>query len=346
MKIRLVSFLTVAAITQTLAQDVEQIVIVGVVPSGASQELDKIPYPIQTSTAEDLRNIAALSLADFLAQSFSSISLNDVQSNPMQPDLQYRGFTASPLLGPAQGITVHQNGVRINEPLGDTVNWDLLPQSAIQSITLNGGANPLFGLNSLGGSLIIDMKDGFNFQEPNIKVSSGSFDRTTANIEIGGNNGQLGYYLNIDSFEEDGWRDHSNSAAINFYSSVGWRSDYTQLNLNYQYGDSELIGNGSSPIELLNMDRKAIFTGPDITNNHMTMISGNFAHEVNSTIRFNGNISYRKNKTNSFNGDGSEFSVCKLGNELILLEGLEEDKIEGLGLDGQDICENQYANLN
>ena len=346
MKIKLVSLLTAAAITQTFAQDVEQIVIVGVVPAGASQELDKIPYPIQTSSAENLRNIAALSLADFLAQSFSSISLNDVQSNPMQPDLQYRGFTASPLLGPAQGITVHQNGVRINEPLGDTVNWDLLPQSAIQRITLNGGANPLFGLNSLGGSLIIDMKDGFNFQEPNIKVSSGSFDRTTANIEIGGNNGQLGYYLNIDSFEEDGWRDHSNSDAINFYGSVGWRSDYTQLNLNYQHGDSELTGNGSSPIELLNMDRKAIFTGPDITNNSMTMISGDFAHEVNSTIRFNGNISYRKNKTNSFNGDGSEFSVCKLGNELILLEGLEEDKIEGLGLDGQDICENQYANLN
>ena len=346
MKIKLVSLLTAAAITQTFAQDVEQIVIVGVVPAGASQELDKIPYPIQTSTAEDLRNIAALSLADFLAQSFSSISLNDVQSNPMQPDLQYRGFTASPLLGPAQGITVHQNGVRINEPLGDTVNWDLLPQSAIQRITLNGGANPLFGLNSLGGSLVIDMKNGFNFQEPNIKVSSGSFGRTTANIEIGGNNGQLGYYLNIDSFEEDGWRDHSNSDAINFYGSVGWRSDYTQLNLNYQHGDSELTGNGSSPIELLNMDRKAIFTGPDITNNSMTMISGDFAHEVNSTIRFNGNISYRKNKTNSFNGDGSEFSVCKLGNELILLEGLEEDKIEGLGLDGQDICENQYANLN
>ena len=345
MKISLVAALTVTMTTQALAQDVEEIVVVGVVPVGASQDLGKVPYPIQAGNAADLENMQAVSIADFLKQSFSSISLNDAQNNPLQPDLQYRGFTASPLLGLAQGIAVYQNGVRINEPLGDAVNWDLLPQSAIGNIALSGGANPLFGLNSLGGSLAIDMKDGFNFDGSSIEVSAGSFGRTTANIEMGGNDGQFGYYINVESFDEDGWRDHSDSDALSFYGSVGWHSTSTQLNFNYQYGDSELIGFGSSPIELIKLDREAIFTGPDITENDMNMVSMDFSHQATSSISFGGNIFYRDNKTDSYNGDGSDFAVCEFGGTAMLLDGLEDDDLDTLGLDDDDICDSQYADL-
>jgi iron complex outermembrane receptor protein len=167
------------------AQTTEEIVVIGVVPFGAGIERGKVPFPVQTGSAEDLKSSNSQSLADFLKQSFTSVSLNDAQNNPLQPDLQYRGFTASPLLGLAQGLAVYQNGNRINEPLGDAVNWDLLPQSAIHSITLSGGSNPLFGQNSLGGSLAINMKNGFNFQDNNIEFSGGSFGRTRANAELG-----------------------------------------------------------------------------------------------------------------------------------------------------------------
>ncbi|MBC59165.1 MAG: hypothetical protein CMQ35_00910, partial [Gammaproteobacteria bacterium] len=346
MKIRLNLLLTFAAIAQAQAQDVEEIVIVGVVPAGSSIETNKLAYPVQTATAEDLENIAALSIADFLRQSFASISLNDAQNNPMQPDLQYRGFTASPLLGLAQGIAVYQNGVRINEPLGDTVNWDLMPQSAIQEISLGGGSNPLYGLNSLGGSLVIDMKDGFDFEGANLEVSAGSFGRRVSNIEFGGNDGQLAYYLNIEHFDEDGWRDNSESDALNIYASIGWRSDDTQINLNYQHGESELIGNGSSPIELIDLDREAIFTGPDITENDMNMVSFDFSHEVSSSISFSGNIFHRENDTDSFNGDGTEFGICEFGGIDTLIEGIEEDDLEELGLDDDDICKSQFGNVN
>ena len=346
MKIRLILLLTFAAIAQTQAQDVEEIVIVGVVPAGSSIETNKLAYPVQTATAEDLENIAALSIADFLRQSFASISLNDAQNNPMQPDLQYRGFTASPLLGLAQGISVYQNGVRINEPLGDTVNWDLIHQSAIREISLGGGSNPLYGLNSLGGSLVIDMKDGFDFEGANLEVSAGSFGRRVSNIEFGGNDGQLAYYLNIEHFDEDGWRDNSESDALNIYASIGWRSDDTQINLNYQHGESELIGNGSSPIELIDLDREAIFSGPDITENDMNMVSFDFSHEVSSSISFSGNIFHRENDTDSFNGDGTEFGICEFGGMDTLIEGIEEDDLEELGLDDDDICKSQFGNVN
>ena len=345
---RLVVSITLFAVFQAgaqmaHAQDPEEVLIIGVIPSGAGLDKSKIPFPVQNRNASDIENANPLNISDFLRQSFTSVSLNDAQNNPMQPDLQYRGFTASPLLGLAQGLAVYQNGARINEPLGDAVNWDLLPQSAVQSITLSGGANPLFGLNSLGGSLVIDMKDGFSSEGTNVEISSGSFGRTTANFETGGNNGSLAYYANLESFQEDGWRDQSESDALNFYGSVGWRDQSTQLNLNYQYGQSELIGNGAAPTELLALDREAIFTGPDITENDMQMISFDYQHDVSSDISFGGNFFYRKNKTKSFNGDGSEFAVCSLGGMPQLLDGIEGDDLEELGLDDDDICENQFA---
>lgn len=336
--------LAIAGLTTTvLAQDPEEIVVVGVVPAGSSLELSKLPYPVQTATADDLNNINGLSLADFMRQSFGSVSINDAQNNPMQRDLQYRGFTASPLLGLAQGLAVYQNGARINEPLGDAVNWDLLPQSAINQIRLSGGANPLYGLNSLGGSLVIDMKNGFNFQGTNVEVSAGSFGRTQSNFEIGGNDGTLGYYLNVEHFSEDGWRDQSDSDAINLYGSVGWRSEYSALNLNLQHGESDLIGNGASPIELIEISRAAIFTGPDVTENDMTMASLDFAHQVSSGVSFSGNFFWRENDTDSFNGDGTEFAVCEFAGGAGLIEGLEEDDVEELGIDDDELCEGQFA---
>lgn len=325
------------------AQLPDEIIVIGVVPSGAGIDKDKIPFPVQTANAAAFKNTNALSLADFMRQNFSSISLNDAQNNPLQADLQYRGFTASPLLGLAQGLAVYQNGARINEPLGDTVNWDLLPQSAIDGITLSGGANPLFGLNSLGGSLVVTMKDGFSFQGTEVEVSSGSFGRRTTSLETGYNDGSLAYYANVDYFEEDGWRDYSASDALNFYGSVGWRSDLTQLGLNYQYTDSELIGNGASPIELLQLDRTALFTGPDITANDMQMVSLDFSHTVSANTSFSGNLYFRRNQTNSFNGDLSEFAVCELQSGATVFEGLEADELDDIGLDADDICEAQFA---
>ncbi|MEX0619883.1 MAG: TonB-dependent receptor [Pseudohongiellaceae bacterium] len=330
-------------INLAIAQQPEQIVVVGVVPGGAGIDKAKIPFPVQTADAGDLQSSNTLSLADFMRRNFTSISVNDAQNNPLQSDMQYRGFTASPLLGLSQGLAVYQNGARINEPLGDTVNWDLLPQSAIEGIVLSGGANPLFGLNSLGGSLVVTMKDGFSFQDTEVEVSTGSFGRQMASLETGGSDGTLAYYANLDYFEEDGWRDNSASDALNFYGSFDWRSDSTQLGMHLQYTDSELIGNGASPAELLRLDREAIFTGLDITANDMQMFSIDFDHAVNEDVSFSGNLYYRRNKTNSFNGDLSEFAVCELQGGGTLLEGLEEDDLEELNLDDDDVCDGQYA---
>ena len=101
----------------------------------------------------------------------ASASLNAPTGNPYQPDLTFRGFTASSLLGTPQGLSVFQDGVRINEAFADVVNWDLLPRNAVASMQLLPGSNPVFGLNTLGGALTMAMKDGFAFPGGGASVS-------------------------------------------------------------------------------------------------------------------------------------------------------------------------------
>ena len=295
----------------TAQEAVEEILVIGVTPSrdGAGLPEDKIPYRVQSSSAEDIDRSQSLDISDFLRHNLASVTHNDAQNNPLQPDIQYRGFTASPLLGLSQGMSVYQNGVRINEPLGDTVNWDLLPESAIHSIDLIGGANPLFGLNTVGGALSVNMKDGFNSDGHSVEVYGGSFERIVTSAESGGNNGSIGYYANVSYFDEDGWRDESPSDALNLYGSLSYRTDRTRVNLNAQHGDSKLIGNGAIPAELLADDRDAIFTAPDITENDLIMVSLDGSHDFNDKVKLNVNFFYRENDGSSFNGDGSEFGL-------------------------------------
>ena len=112
---------------------VEVIEVVGATPLGGDLDANRIAANVQTASAAELRAQGALGLADFLKRCMGSVFVNDVQSNPLQPDVQYRGFVGSPLLGLPQGLAVYQDGVRVNEPFGDTVSWALIPESAIES---------------------------------------------------------------------------------------------------------------------------------------------------------------------------------------------------------------------
>src|SRR5262245_27331888 len=144
--------------------------IVVVAPYDAGVELERVPANVQSATAEDIDRMQSLDLTDFLNRDFGSVTINHAQNNPLQPDVNFRGFTASPLLGLSPGFTVYQNGVRINEPFGDTVNWDLIALSAVNSVQLLAGSNPVFGLNSLGGALSLEMKNGFDYDGTEAEV--------------------------------------------------------------------------------------------------------------------------------------------------------------------------------
>lgn len=136
--------------------------------------------------AAELRRSHATDLAAFLARRLASVHLNELQGNPFQPDLNFRGFTASPLLRTQQGLSVFLDGVRLNQPFGDVVSWDLVPKSAIAALTLVPGSNPLFGLNTLGGALAIETKDGLSHPGTSLQLLAGAQRRVAAGFETGG----------------------------------------------------------------------------------------------------------------------------------------------------------------
>ncbi len=107
---------------------------------GSDVARDQLPTPVQTASAKDLENSSALNLADLLNKRLNGIHINENQGNPFQPDINYRGYTASPLLGTPEGISVYMDGVRQNQPFGDIVAWDLIPRIAIAEVALMPGS--------------------------------------------------------------------------------------------------------------------------------------------------------------------------------------------------------------
>ena len=296
----------------------EEIVVVA--PYGARLSRERVAANVQSMTAEEIERSQSLDLTDLLNRNFGSISINHAQNNPLQPDVSFRGFTASPLLGLSPGLTVYQNGVRINEPFGDTVNWDLIPLSAVNEVQLFAGANPVFGLNTLGGALSLQMKNGFDYDKIGAEVYGGSFARRGALLQLGGNDGRWGYYGNVDYFEEDGWRDFSQSDALRFFGVLSLRGTDSSVDLSVALAETELRGNGSSPAELLAIDRSQVFTHPDLTENSLAQVILEGTRKLSNNIRIAGNAFYRDIGTDTFNGDGTMFEECDVDGEELLVE--------------------------
>jgi len=268
---------------------------------------EEIAAPVQTATAKDLQRTQAFDLTDFMNRNLAGVHVNDIQNNPLQADVSYRGFTASPLLGNPQGLSAYMDGVRMNQALGDQVSWDLIPRAAISSITLMPGSNPLFGLNTLGGALSIHTKNGRDYAGTSIQTTYGSYNRRIVEMEHGGHNDKgLDWFVIMNDFRESGWRDASPSKVQQFFGKLGWANSDTDIDLTYAFANNRLIGNGLAPVEFLRNDYKSIFTKPDITRNISQFFNLAASHELNDNLLFSGNVYYRGIGTATLNGDAND----------------------------------------
>jgi outer membrane receptor protein involved in Fe transport len=274
--------------------------------AGVGLPLEQIPSNVQVVKGEAMQEQRSLTIADYMNNNLVGVSINETQNNPYQPDVLFRGFTASPLLGTPQGLSIFQDGVRINEPFGDAVNWDLIPMNAIAGMNLMPGSNPVFGLNTLGGAIAITTKNGRTHQGGGIETSYGSWDRKTAAGEFGGvsKDGSVDYFIAGNYFDEDGWRDASPSKVKQIFSKLGWQNETSRLELSYTGADNNLIGNGLVQEELINeLGRKAINTSPDQTKNTLSFFNLNGSHWLSDSTQLTANTYYRKSKRSTLNGD-------------------------------------------
>jgi outer membrane receptor protein involved in Fe transport len=298
-------------VTLALGAPAYSVAVVGTAPlPGVDRSLDEIPAPVQAVTDRDIEQSHALDLSQFLNRRLNGVYLNEVQGNPVQPDLNYRGYTASPLLGTPQGVSIYMDGVRLNQPFGDVVSWDLIPLIAVGEVTLIPGSNPLFGLNTLGGALSIQTKDGRTKPGTAISFSGGSFGRLTGDFEHGGSNRHgLNWYLASNLLFEDGWRPTSPSNVRKFFGKLGWQGTRSVLGMTVSYANNSLNGNGLQEQTFLARDYSSVYTKPDVTANRSPLINLNGRHSLNNTVTVSGNIYYRYIRTNTLNGDINEDSL-------------------------------------
>lgn len=277
--------------------------VVGTTPlPGLDVPLGQAPYNVQSFPSRLISREHTPGVAQFLDWNANSISLSSPSGNDFQPDVSFRGFAASPLLGTPQGLSVFQDGVRINEAFADVVNWDLVPQNAIASMQLLPGSNPVFGLNTLGGALALSMKSGFRNPGAVAEAYGGSFGRAFAGASAGASGDALAGFVAGEALYDGGWRDHSQSRIGRMYARADWHDGPSEAYVAVTAGDSRLHGTQALPLSMLGNPRQP-YTWPDTTENRLAFVSGTASRQLDSGVAITANAYYRGLDTTSVNSN-------------------------------------------
>lgn len=292
-------------LTLALASQSFNVDVVSATPlAGTNLNTNQIAGPVQTANSSDIQNSGALNLGDFMNRRLNGVYLNEMQSNPFQPDVNYRGYTASPLLGTPEGLSVYVDGVRQNQPFGDVVSWDLIPKDAISEMTLVPGSDPLFGLNTLGGALSITTKNGVSNPGLSGDVLYGSSGRKSVDGEWGGGKATgFNWFLTGTGFHESGWRVDSPSDVRQGFARLGWRTTKTDLALTMSYAYNTLIGNGLQDYRLLDNNYASVYSIPDSTANRSPSFNFIAQHTFSDNLTFTGNAWFRNIRTESIDAN-------------------------------------------
>jgi iron complex outermembrane receptor protein len=293
--------------------ELEPIVVIGTTPvPGLRIDADKVPGNVQSLFSSDLAKDGTANLTGSMSNQLGSVNINDTLADPFQPDILYRGFEASPVLGTPQGLAVYQNGVRINEAFGDSVNWDLIPDIAINRVDIVSGS-PLFGLNALGGAISVTMRNGFTYQGVDGALSGGSFNQRTGSAEFGFNQGILGFYAAARVLDQDGWRLFSHDSIHEYYMDLSVHGDGPTVDLSYSRANNRLFGQGAAPVQSLAISRQNVFTGPQANSNNVDFVTLDASYEFTKTLGLQSVVYFRNYRQAISNGDNSDFTACTTG---------------------------------
>jgi iron complex outermembrane recepter protein len=299
------------------AVELPPVEVVGASPLlGSGVDRNTVPAETQVLNSSDLKREGTPDLLGSLNQQVSGVALDSASGNPFQPTFFYHGFAASPLQGTPQGLAVYVNGVRFNQPFGDTVDWDLIPNIAIDKVNIEG-SNPVFGLNALGGAVNVQLKNGFTYQGFEADISGGSFGQIQGEFQYGKQADNTSTYVAGTVLHQNGWRDLQSTNLQNIYGDVGWRSDRAELHLNITGSHSVLNGPGTSPVQLLAADPSAQFTAPNQTSNQYAAVNLSGTVDVTDTTSIQAATYYRYFLQRVANGNAPNDTPCNDGSGLL-----------------------------
>ena len=268
-----------------------------------------IPLNVQSAQADDMAQLHGQAITDLLQSSFQGVNVTQSQGNPWQGNLIFHGFTLSPLLGSPSGISVYFDGVRQNEPFAETMNWESVPDFAVRDVELVPGSNPLYGLNTLAGALLMTSKSGFTDAGGTADVSGGSWGRLQADADFGAHSRRMAIYVGAASDYERGWREYSPSRVQQAFVRGDWRPDEnTSLMLSYTGAIGRLSGTQSLPVEWIDTP-KAGFTWPDSFHNRLNAFTVQGTRQLGADWAVQANGYLRLSRSASFNSNTNDFAA-------------------------------------
>jgi len=291
---------------------------------GVGVPLSEVPSNAQTLRAGDIQAQSPTNMADLLNQNIGSVSVSNGAGNPYQNDVNYRGFQATSLLGAPVGLSVYLDGVRMNEPFGSVVNWDLMPMNAVSSVQVLPGSNPMFGLNTLGGALVVNTKNGKDNAGTSLGVQAGSFGRKAFKLETGWVDAERNtdHFLAGNWDQQDGFREHSGSEVRQFFGKARWRGEGNKLEASMALADTALSGTQSLPLDMMGNPRSA-YTWPDKIANKMGFLNLKGSRQLGENDRISGQIYYRKASAHNVNSNAELDDGC-----------FDETTVSGLAMSG------------
>ncbi len=273
-------------ITATRLKDVEQ-------------EASRIPSKVVVITKDDIERQGAKTVQDAL-QYQTGIVLYDQIGNEFQSTVDLRGFNGLPV----PGTTVFVDGVRVNEPDFNQVNFDFIPIEDVEKIEILYGPGTVYGRNSLGGVVNITMKRGSK-DKPSVsgEAGGGSYGRQkysfAADLPLPIPN--LNYYFSGTRELSNGYRQESDGRITRIFNKLGYSNESgTDVALSYTHVTDLLKQAGSLTQAQLDRNRRDNATPGDFKDSDYDLVTLNLRQKLPAGFSMALNTFYRDNDTESF----------------------------------------------
>jgi len=282
-----------------------EVEVVAVTPlPGMGQPLQNLPGNYQIQQGKTWLQQEEFSLPEFMERNMASVNEVNMNGNPFLPNINYRGFAASPVPGTPVGISVFLDGVRINEPFTNNLLWDYVPQLAIQNMEMVPGSNPIYGQNTLGGALVMQTKNGRTSPGSMLQDYAGVWGTNDLEFQHGGYKGNWDWFLSGNWMSQDGWRQQSSSYVKQLFAKVGYHTEETDVHLEYIGADNLINILGPTPLDMIATGGNSmIYTGPNPQFDNLNMVNLLASQKLNDELTLGGNAYFRESNYNFSNGN-------------------------------------------